>query len=264
VLGYRRIASPISEDVKSDKSTRRKKRIKQSRPASRVATIFGGDSLSPDQNGFCIGDKKNADVRRVIAARIPSYLLGSAMPSPSPASLERYRPLLRLQARQLQLNPRLKRQLGSSDLVQDAYLRAVEKFDQFRGTSEGELVCWLQRILANIVKDKIAAAYAQERDFRRVRSLEQLVAESSVRLDKFVAAAHSSPSERAERNEMLVRLAAALDQLPEEQGDVIIHYYMHDRPVAEIAEDMGKTEKAVGDLLYRAKRRLRKPLEERA
>ncbi len=244
--------------------SQKKKRIKQPRPASRVATVFGGDSLSPDQNGFCIADKKNADVRRVIAGRIPSYRIGSAMLSLSPASLERYRPLLRLQVRQLQLDQRLKRLWGSSDLVQDAFCRAVERFDQFNGTSEGELVRWLQRILANTVKDKIRAAYAQERDVRRVQSVEQLVAESSVRLDKFVAAAHSSPSERAERNERLVRLAAALDQLPQEQGDVIVYHYLHVRPVAEIAEDMGKTEKAVAMLLYHAKHRLRELLVERA
>ena len=35
-------------------------------------------------------------------------------------SLERYRPLLRLRVRQLQLDPRLKRLWDSSDIVHDA------------------------------------------------------------------------------------------------------------------------------------------------
>jgi RNA polymerase sigma-70 factor, ECF subfamily len=186
------------------------------------------------------------------------------MPEPGTWSLERYRPLLRLQARQLQLDPRLKRLWDDSDLVQDAYGRAVEKLEQFRGTSEGELVRWLQRILANTANDRIREAHAQKRDLGVVQSLEQAVADSSVRLDAFLAAEQSSPSEQAERGEMLVRLAAALDELPEEQRDVIIHHHLHAAPVAEIAGRMGKTEKAVAMLLYRGKRRLHELLVKHA
>jgi RNA polymerase sigma-70 factor, ECF subfamily len=157
------------------------------------------------------------------------------MPRQNQWSLERYRPLLRLQARQLQLDRRLKRLWDSSDIVQDAYCRAVEKLEQFHGTSEGELLRWLQRILANVVKDKINAAYAQKRDIGLVQSLEAAVTESWVRLDSFLAAEQSSPSERAEREELLVRLAAALEQLPEVERDVIICHHLHATPVAEIA-----------------------------
>jgi RNA polymerase sigma-70 factor (ECF subfamily) len=137
------------------------------------------------------------------------------MSRPSGWTLERYRPLLRLQARQLQLNPRLKLLCGdSSDQAQDAYSRAVERFEQFRGTSEGELVRWLQRILANLARDNIAQ---QHRGAARLQSLEHEVAESTVRLDAFLAAEQSTPSEQAERQERLVKLAAALDQLPQDQ-----------------------------------------------
>jgi Sigma-70 region 2/FAD dependent oxidoreductase len=108
--------------------------------------------------------------------------------APNDWSLERYRPLLRLQARQLQLDPRLKQEWDSSDIVQDAYCRAIAKRDQFRGTTEGELICWLQQILANAVKDKIDAASAGKRNIAKVRSLEEAVTESHVRLDAFLAA----------------------------------------------------------------------------
>ena len=53
------------------------------------------------------------------------------MPSPGLESLELYRPLLRLRARQLQLDPRLKRLWDSSDIVQETYCRAIKKFAQF-------------------------------------------------------------------------------------------------------------------------------------
>ncbi len=61
------------------------------------------------------------------------------------------------------------------------YCRAIEKRNQFRGTSDDELVRWLQRILANCVKDKIDAARAEKRDIGRVQSLEQAVTDSHAR-----------------------------------------------------------------------------------
>jgi RNA polymerase sigma-70 factor (ECF subfamily) len=184
------------------------------------------------------------------------------MPPPSVASLDRYRPLLRLQARQLLLDPRLRRLWDSSDLVQDTFCRAVARFDQFRGTTDGELVVWLQRILANLARDKITAARRQKRDVGLLRSLEQLVDDSSVRLDAFLAAQQSSPTERAERAEMLVRLAVAVEQLPEVQRDAMIYHHLHGLRVAEIAERLEKTEKATAMLLYRGMAQLRKLLAE--
>ena len=90
--------------------------------------------------------------------------------------------------------------------------------------------------------------------------MEAAVTESSLRLDGFLAADQSSPSERAEREELLVRVAAALDQLPAVQRDVIIYHHLHGAPVAEIAGQMGKTESAVAMLLYRGMCRIRELL----
>jgi RNA polymerase sigma-70 factor (ECF subfamily) len=186
--------------------------------------------------------------------------------APNVASIDRYRPLLRLQARQirLRLDAQLKGLWESSDLVQDAFCRAVAKVDQFRGTTAGELVVWLQRILANIAKDKIKAAQRQKCDVGRLQALEQVVEDSSIRLDAFLAAQQSSPSERVARAEMLAQAAAAVEQLPEDQRDVIIYHYLHGKPVAQIAEQMGKTEKSVAGLLYRGMAQLREQLGTRS
>jgi RNA polymerase sigma-70 factor (ECF subfamily) len=173
-------------------------------------------------------------------------------------SLERYQPLLRLQARQLCLNPRLKRLFDSSDLVQDTYAKAVAKIHQFRGTTQAELVKWLQVILKRIFLDKINE-HKQELGHLH---LGNIVEESTARLEEYLQANHTSPTQQAERQEMLLRLAEAIDQLPLEQQDVIICHHLHALPVSEIAQNLGRTEKSVAGLLYRAKKRLHELLDE--
>src|SRR6516225_403405 len=111
----------------------------------------------------------------------------------------RYRELLQVMARRLQLDPRLKRRFDSSDLVQETLLKAHQAQKQFRGQSEGERIKWLHQILANTARDKIREAHADKRDPNLERSLDAMVHDSSVRLEAWLAAEQSSPSQKAER-----------------------------------------------------------------
>src|SRR5260221_6713662 len=139
----------------------------------------------------------------------------------TPEILERCRPLLRLQVRRLQLDERLRRRFDSSDLIQEALMRAVSRADQFRGGSEGEAIRWLQRILRTVLLNKVEEAQTLARDYRREAPVEQMLAESSARLESFLAAATPTPADRAERAELLLNLADAIDRLPDDQRDVV-------------------------------------------
>jgi RNA polymerase sigma-70 factor (ECF subfamily) len=181
---------------------------------------------------------------------------------PSPEwDLDRYRSLLRVQVRQLQLDPRLRRRFGESDLVQEALLKAHRHRAQFRGGTEGELVRWLQQILANVVRDEVRRAHAQGCDINREVHLDGVLAESSARLDSWLAAEHSTPGEQAERNERVLRVTAALDRLPEDQRDVVLLRDLMGLSVRQTAEQLGRTEKSVAGLLLRGRRALRRMLE---
>src|SRR5579871_6462581 len=61
--------------------------------------------------------------------------------------MECYRNYLGLLAR-LQIGRRLQGKVDPSDLVQETFLDACRAFDQFRGTTEAELLGWLRRCLA--------------------------------------------------------------------------------------------------------------------
>lgn len=183
------------------------------------------------------------------------------MTQPLAGKLEGYRPLLRLEVRKLQLDPRLRRRFDSSDLVQEAFVRALTNLDQFAGKTEGEWVKWLQCILKNAAIDADRREKADKRDLRAEQYLEDCMTNSSVRLAKFLEDNGSSPSQQVERGERYVRFAEALERLPEDQRDVVIQRDLLGLPVDQIAREADRTEKSVAGLLRRGRQGLRELLQ---
>lgn len=183
------------------------------------------------------------------------------LPPAAEARLEPFRAYLRLLAR-LQLDPRLRRQLDPSDFVQQTLLEAYRAVDQFRGRTDGELAAWLRQILARQMTHAVRDLTRLKRDVTREQPLEAALAESSERLEAWLAAEQSSPSEQAQRNEQVVRLAAALEGLPEAQREAVVLHYWEDWPLGKIAEHLGRTTAAVAGLLQRGLKALREQLAE--
>lgn len=179
---------------------------------------------------------------------------GSPRSLNDPQTWEQFRAYLKLLACS-QIDTLLEHQMDASDLVQQTYLQAVAHTDQFRGTTQGELLAWLRQILANNLVN-VARYYGRaKRDWGRVQSLEDSVTQSFRRVDALVELG-SSPSERAAKNEDLVRLPNALDQLPEAQREAILLHHLQGMKLAEVAQRMNKSESAVGGLLHRGLKRL--------
>jgi RNA polymerase sigma-70 factor (ECF subfamily) len=177
------------------------------------------------------------------------------------AALERYRPYLLLLAR-MRLDPHLRGKLDASGIVQQTLLEADQARGQFRGTTEAEEAAWVQQILAHNLANAVRDLLREKRDVRREQSLEAAIEESSRRLEGWLAAEQSSPSERAERHEQGVRLAVALAELPEAQREALTLHHLEGRPLDEVACLLGRSRDAVAGLIKRGLRQLRERLRE--
>ncbi len=175
--------------------------------------------------------------------------------------LERCREYLRLLAR-LQIDPRLQVKLDPSDVVQQTLLSAHQHREQFQGQTDAEFLGWLRQILANHLAGAARRFGAELRDIRRERSLEAGVEESAARLDVWLVADQSSPSQRVMHHELQLRLADALAQLPDDQRRAIELHHLQGYTVAEAAEQMERGKTAVVGLLFRGLKKLRQLLQE--
>lgn len=164
--------------------------------------------------------------------------------------LEPFRPFLMLLAR-THLHPRHHAKLDASDVVQQTLLNAFARREQFRGTTEGELAAWLREILKHHLTDALRDQQRDKRDVRREQSLEGAIDASFSRTQDWLVALQSSPSQKAVKQEDLLRLSEALTELPEAQREVIVLHHLQGLKLAEVATEMGRNEAAVAGLLFR-------------
>jgi RNA polymerase sigma factor for flagellar operon FliA len=80
-------------------------------------------------------------------------------------------------------------------------------------------------------------------------------------LEDLIAADAATPLERLEWQERLERLAAAIEELPERERQIIVMYYYEDLYMGEMAEILGVTEGRISQLHTRALYNLTRKLE---
>jgi RNA polymerase sigma-70 factor (ECF subfamily) len=174
---------------------------------------------------------------------------------PRQRSLEQFRSYLLLLAR-MQVGPGPNNRIDPSDVVQQTLLEAHAKADQFHG-DDSALAAWLRLALANNLRDARRALRREKRDVRREQPLAEAIEQSSARLEGMLAAPHSSPSQRAVRNEELLALADALVRLPEPQREAIVLHHLQGCSLSETARLLERTDAAVAGLLHRGLKKLR-------
>ena len=175
--------------------------------------------------------------------------------------LDHFRSYLLLLAR-VRLDRKIQGKLDASDIVQQTMLEAHQALESFRGENVAAKAAWLRQILARNLANAIRDLTREKRDVTRERSIHADLDASASRLEGWLAAGQSSPSQQAHRQERAVLLAEALANLPDQQREAVIFRHFHGCSLVEIGEQLHTTTKAVTGLLHRGLTNLRKALKE--
>jgi RNA polymerase sigma-70 factor (ECF subfamily) len=180
--------------------------------------------------------------------------------APDGRELEQFRDYLHLLAR-LQLDDRLQGKVDLSGVVQQTLLEAHQALGRQAGR-DFLRAAYLRQILANNLRDEVRKWGTAARDVERERSLEAALEGSSSRLEGWLAADQSSPSEDAIRQERLLALAAALARLPDDQRRAVELHHLKGVALADLAAELGRSKGAVAALLFRGLQRLKELVAE--
>jgi RNA polymerase sigma-70 factor, ECF subfamily len=165
------------------------------------------------------------------------------------------------QVAQQQVDRRLWDRIDLSGVIQQTLLEAWQAWGQFQGLSDPAKPAWLRTALAHNLQDAIDKLRTQKADIERECSLDNALDASSARLKAWLASEESTPSQKAIRNEESERLYAALAKLSEDRRKAVeLHIKGH--TLAEMAQEMGKTEDAVAQLVSRGIKDLHSRLDQ--
>ncbi|MDB5386008.1 MAG: sigW 16 [Planctomycetaceae bacterium] len=158
-----------------------------------------------------------------------------------------------------ELDEDLRNKGGASDIVQETFLEAHRDIAQFQGSSDDELRAWLRRLLLNNVSN-----------FRRhYRDTDKRATGREVPVNSFgssgdwrdaLAADSLTPSMHLMNQERDIALERAIQRLPEDYREIILHRYRDELPFEEIAIRMNRSNDAVRKLWCRAIERLEQEL----
>jgi RNA polymerase sigma-70 factor, ECF subfamily len=146
---------------------------------------------------------------------------------------------------------------GASDLVQQTFVVAQRDFQSFRGTTLGELLGWLNRILERQLANNIRH-YKQtsKRALRREISLD-----AGDHADNLgIVDGQPVPADRAASADEQRRVHQAIEHLPDDYQQVLTLRTWQRLPFAEIGQRMGRSAGAVQKLWMRAVERLQDEL----
>jgi RNA polymerase sigma-70 factor (ECF subfamily) len=157
----------------------------------------------------------------------------------------------------------LRRKVEAEDVLQEVAADAVRALPDvdFTGKDPFGWIC-------ELIRRRVVDAH-RHHFVARKRSADREVARGSPAADTrgdglidMIVASITSPSAAFSRDQKQIRLAAAMEELPEIQRQVLQLRYVDGQPTAEIAKTLGKSHGAIRVLLSRTVQALRERLGE--
>ncbi|HEY4030553.1 MAG TPA: RNA polymerase sigma factor [Caulobacteraceae bacterium] len=142
----------------------------------------------------------------------------------------------------------------AEDVLQEAYVRAFSAIGRFR--EDSSLLTWLTRIVINEARGRL-------RRRRPTVGLEMFETDDDDAIVPFARPVPASPEADAARAEARRLMETAIDELPEPFRLVFILRELEECSVDETAERLGILPETVKTRLFRARKLLRRALEEK-
>ena len=137
------------------------------------------------------------------------------------------------------LSAALRAQVEPEDVAQDILFAVHRDFAGFKGGEDRGFFKWFFTVAENRIRDLADHYGALKRKLPPPLSFSQ-----------------TSPSNAAARSEQVQRMMAAVGKLPDVHRQVILLRKIEERPAAEVALILGRTENAIAVLLCRALKEL--------
>lgn len=151
----------------------------------------------------------------------------------------------------------VRRRDRADELLQDVFTKVVQRSQDFKGNSK--FSTWLYTIARNLCID-----HSRKMVFRRHQSLDAPSRpgseEGPTLLDR--QAAGDSTDRAAIAEDLKIRIADAVEELPEEQKEVFLMRHVQGLPFKEIAEVVGVPENTVKSRMRYALERLQRALSD--
>lgn len=163
------------------------------------------------------------------------------------------------------ISPAMRRCLEADDVMQVTYLEAVLRLDQFRTGGVSGFRAWLGRLAENNLTDAVRALQAAKRPNPHHRATRAGAGggggDSAVALiEQLSASGDGTPSRVVARGEAVRVMEKMLEGLPGDYQRVVRMYDLEARPIAQVAQELGRSEGAVYMLRARAHDRLREAM----
>ncbi len=155
----------------------------------------------------------------------------------------------------VRLNPRLRQRVDTADVLQETYLVASQRIDEFLSQDEGSLFVWLRFLAVQKVVDLHREhLQALKRSIAREVGMEHA---SSAQVLANLIATTSTPCAKAIHAELRDRLTQIIEEIPEIDRNILLLRHFEQLTNHEVAETLGMNQSSVSTRHVRALAKLK-------